>query len=247
MSMRRSRPSEEINDWAKRLKVDSAAELTALRDDVAGLSASVGDLVRRQAAAASGPDQTLAASKLKLEEKANEAVDHIKKGVVARMSVVAALGVTAAIFALAGNHRGCGALRAAGARLWGISGARHRRRGSGRDRVGLGQCCDDCSARENKFAAPLTKPASASEMGRTSHAVFPEQGHYANDPEVLASYPPAEIQLDQISDLLNYEQSALLKRLRREAPAFVCVPRDRCLVSDSIAIPALVRMFLALG
>jgi hypothetical protein len=100
MSMRRSRPSEEINDWAKRLKVDSAAELTALRDDVAGLSASVGDLVRRQAAAASGPDQTLAASKLKLEEKANEAVDHIKKGVVARMSVVAALAVAAAIFAL---------------------------------------------------------------------------------------------------------------------------------------------------
>jgi hypothetical protein len=60
-------------------------------------------------------------------------------------------------------------------------------------------------------------------MGRTSHAVFPEQGHYANDPEVLASYPPAENQLDQVSDLLNYEQSALLKRLRREAPAFVCV------------------------
>jgi hypothetical protein len=44
-------------------------------------------------------------------------------------------------------------------------------------------------------------------MGRTSHAVFPEQGHYANDPEVLASYPPAEIQLDQISDLLNYERT----------------------------------------
>ena len=88
----------EINDWAKRLKVDSAAELTALRDDVASLSASVG-LVRRQAAAASGLDQTLAASKLKLEDKANEAVDHIK-GVVVRMSVAAALAVAAAIFAL---------------------------------------------------------------------------------------------------------------------------------------------------
>jgi uncharacterized protein YjbJ (UPF0337 family) len=89
----------EINDWAKRLKVSSAAELTALRDDVASLSASVGDLVRRQAAAATGLDQTLAASKLKLEEKANEAVDHIK-GVVVRMSAVAALAVAAAIFAL---------------------------------------------------------------------------------------------------------------------------------------------------
>ncbi len=53
----------EINDWAKRLKVDSAAELTALRDDVASLSASVGDLVRRQAAAASGLDQTLASKR----------------------------------------------------------------------------------------------------------------------------------------------------------------------------------------
>ena len=90
---------QEINDWAKRLKVDIVAGLTALRDDVASLSASVGDLVRRQAAAASGLDQTLAASKLKLEEKANEAVDHIK-GVVVRMSAVAALAVAAAIFAL---------------------------------------------------------------------------------------------------------------------------------------------------
>jgi uncharacterized protein YjbJ (UPF0337 family) len=98
---------QEINDWAKRLKVYSAAELTALRDDVASLSASVGELVRRQAAVATSLDQTLAASKLKLEEKANEAVDHIKndavdhiKGVVVRMSAVAALGIAAAIFAL---------------------------------------------------------------------------------------------------------------------------------------------------
>jgi uncharacterized protein YjbJ (UPF0337 family) len=89
----------EVNDWAKRLKVYSAAELMALRDDVASLSASVGELVRRQAAATTGLDETLAASKLKLEEKANEAVDHIK-GVVLRMSAVAALAVAAAIVAL---------------------------------------------------------------------------------------------------------------------------------------------------
>jgi uncharacterized protein YjbJ (UPF0337 family) len=89
----------EINDWAKRLKVYSAAELTALRDDVASLSASVGELVRRQAAVTTGLDETLAASKFKLEEKANEAVDRIK-GVVVRMSAVAALAVAAAIFAL---------------------------------------------------------------------------------------------------------------------------------------------------
>ena len=49
----------EINDWAKRLRVYSVAELTAFRDDVASLSASVGELVRRQAAVATGLDQTM--------------------------------------------------------------------------------------------------------------------------------------------------------------------------------------------
>jgi uncharacterized protein YjbJ (UPF0337 family) len=90
---------QEINDWAKRLKVDIVAELTALRHDVAGLSASVDDLVRRQAAVTAGLDHPLAAAKLKLEEKVDEEVDHIK-GAVVRMSVVAALAVAAAIFAL---------------------------------------------------------------------------------------------------------------------------------------------------
>jgi uncharacterized protein YjbJ (UPF0337 family) len=88
----------EINDWAKRLKVDIIAQLTALRDEVASLSASVGDLVRRQAAA-TGLDHPLAAAKLKLEEKVDNAVDHVKE-VVVRTSVVAALAVAAAIFAL---------------------------------------------------------------------------------------------------------------------------------------------------
>jgi uncharacterized protein YjbJ (UPF0337 family) len=90
---------QEIYDWAKRIKVDIVAELTALRHDVAGLSASVGDLVRRQAAVTAGLDHPLAAAKLNLEEKVDEAVDHVK-GAVVRMSVVAALAVAAAIFAL---------------------------------------------------------------------------------------------------------------------------------------------------
>jgi uncharacterized protein YjbJ (UPF0337 family) len=102
---------QEINDWAKRLKVDIVAEFTALRHDVASLSASVGDLVRRQAAVTAGLDHTLAAAKLKLEEKADEAVDHIK-GAVVRMSVVAALAVAAAIFALLGFITGLVALYA---------------------------------------------------------------------------------------------------------------------------------------
>ena len=90
---------QEINDWAKRIKVDIVGELTALRHDVASLSASVSDLMRRSTAVTAGLDHTLAAAKLKLEEKADEAVDHMKEAVL-RMSVVVALAVAAAIFAL---------------------------------------------------------------------------------------------------------------------------------------------------
>lgn len=34
--------------------------------------------------------------------------------------------------------------------------------------------------------------------------VFPKQGHYAHDPQALATYPPADIAVDRIGDLLNY-------------------------------------------
>ena len=47
----------------------------------------------------SGLDQRLAAFKLRLDEKAYEAVDHVK-AVVVRMFVVASLAVAAAVFAL---------------------------------------------------------------------------------------------------------------------------------------------------
>jgi uncharacterized protein YjbJ (UPF0337 family) len=90
---------QEINDWAKRIKLDIVGEFTALRHDVASLSTSVSDLMPRWAATTVGLDHTLAAAKLKLEEKADEAVDHMKEAVL-RMSVVAALAVAAAIFAL---------------------------------------------------------------------------------------------------------------------------------------------------
>jgi FMN phosphatase YigB (HAD superfamily) len=35
--------------------------------------------------------------------------------------------------------------------------------------------------------------------------VFPRQGHYAVDPEILARYPHGDIQLDRIGDFLKYE------------------------------------------
>jgi FMN phosphatase YigB (HAD superfamily) len=34
--------------------------------------------------------------------------------------------------------------------------------------------------------------------------VFPRQGHYAYDPQALAAYPPADISVERIGDLLNY-------------------------------------------
>jgi len=40
--------------------------------------------------------------------------------------------------------------------------------------------------------------------------VFPRQGHYAQDPQVLASYPPADLAIGRIGDLLDYDVAALL-------------------------------------
>jgi hypothetical protein len=34
--------------------------------------------------------------------------------------------------------------------------------------------------------------------------VFPKQGHYANDPQILAQFPPADISVNRIGDLLGY-------------------------------------------
>jgi FMN phosphatase YigB (HAD superfamily) len=44
--------------------------------------------------------------------------------------------------------------------------------------------------------------------------VFPRQGHYAHDPQILASHPPADISLDRIGDLLSYNLSELRSRAR---------------------------------
>lgn len=44
--------------------------------------------------------------------------------------------------------------------------------------------------------------------------VFPRQGHYAHDPQVLASCSPADVSVERIGDLLNYDLSALLAKSR---------------------------------
>jgi FMN phosphatase YigB (HAD superfamily) len=40
--------------------------------------------------------------------------------------------------------------------------------------------------------------------------VFPRQGHYAHDPKVRATYPPADISIECIGGLLDYDLPALL-------------------------------------
>ncbi len=41
--------------------------------------------------------------------------------------------------------------------------------------------------------------------------VFPRQGHYALDPKAVATYPPADITLERIGDLVKYDLAALLR------------------------------------
>jgi hypothetical protein len=48
--------------------------------------------------------------------------------------------------------------------------------------------------------------------GERVTTVFPKQGHYAFDPKILAENPPADIELSKISDLLNCDLAALLKK-----------------------------------
>ncbi|MGZ8174578.1 MAG: HAD family hydrolase [Methylobacter sp.] len=40
--------------------------------------------------------------------------------------------------------------------------------------------------------------------------IFPRQGHYALDPENIAAYPPADITIEHIGDLIDYDFSTLL-------------------------------------
>ena len=39
--------------------------------------------------------------------------------------------------------------------------------------------------------------------------VFPRQGHYAHDPKILSSYPPADVSIERIGDLLSHDLPGL--------------------------------------
>ncbi len=47
--------------------------------------------------------------------------------------------------------------------------------------------------------------------------IFPRQGHYARDPKALATYPAADVSVERIGDLLEYDLAALLGAARPEA------------------------------
>ena len=40
--------------------------------------------------------------------------------------------------------------------------------------------------------------------------VFPRQGHYAHDPKNIAAYPPADITIERIDELINVDCPTLL-------------------------------------
>ncbi len=46
--------------------------------------------------------------------------------------------------------------------------------------------------------------------GNRLTTVWPRQGHYALDPQAIVTYPPADITLERIGDLVNYDLPALL-------------------------------------
>jgi FMN phosphatase YigB (HAD superfamily) len=48
--------------------------------------------------------------------------------------------------------------------------------------------------------------------GKRVTTVFPKQGHYASDLKILAEYPPADIELARIGDLISCDLALLLKK-----------------------------------
>ncbi len=46
--------------------------------------------------------------------------------------------------------------------------------------------------------------------GQRVTTVFPKQGHYALDPQITSKYPPADIIVQRIGDLMNYDLPAIL-------------------------------------
>ncbi len=52
--------------------------------------------------------------------------------------------------------------------------------------------------------------AAKQHWGSRLTTVFPRQGHYALDPEILANYPPADVTVDRIGELLHLPLQAFV-------------------------------------
>ena len=52
--------------------------------------------------------------------------------------------------------------------------------------------------------------AVKTEWGSRVTTIFPQQGHYAHDADVLTTYPRADLTVARIGDLLSYERSTLV-------------------------------------
>jgi FMN phosphatase YigB (HAD superfamily) len=55
--------------------------------------------------------------------------------------------------------------------------------------------------------------------GRRLTTVFPRQGHYALDAAEVAKYPPADVTVERIGDLLNYDLPSLCQAASEDADA----------------------------
>ena len=56
------------------------------------------------------------------------------------------------------------------------------------------------------------------QWGARVTTVFPRQGHYARDPEVLATYPPADLSVERIGELLDVDRDTLIAAASSRAP-----------------------------
>ena len=57
------------------------------------------------------------------------------------------------------------------------------------------------------------------EWGAKVTTVFPRQGHYASDPEILAKYPAADISIDSIGELARSELSQFVGAVSAASPS----------------------------
>jgi FMN phosphatase YigB (HAD superfamily) len=50
-------------------------------------------------------------------------------------------------------------------------------------------------------------------LGNRLTTVFPRQGHYALDPRILSAYPPADVAIERVGELLDDDFPSLFRRL----------------------------------